>query len=100
MNDVSRTIIHYYESRGFSVEVLKISDISSQPLSERKYMGAKGYHVHVSNVTLVFQKAGMGGGKQKKGDRVTLTDGLIVVREDMSEKGGWIVSSISSSLMP
>lgn len=99
-SDVSEAIIRYFESQGYDVEELVISDISSQPISELKYMGTKGYHVPISRVTLVGGRRSTNTGAHRSGERLTLTEGVVIIREDLSRKGKWIVSSVSSNLAP
>jgi len=99
-SDISEAIRRYFESQGYGIEELVISDISSQPISELKYMGTKGYHVGIQRLTLVIEKKSGDVRTFRKGDRVTLHDGVIIVREDPSRRGKWIVSSISSNLAP
>lgn len=96
---VADTITRYFESRGYVVEEMVVSGISSLPISQLKYMGTKGYTVRVEQMTLVFPKEMEGQKSYRKGERVTLK-GTVVVREDPSNKGTWLVSFVSPDLVP
>lgn len=97
---MERLLAAYFTSHHFHLVAVKIDTISSQPIGQVKYMGTKGYHVAIRHIILEVRKDTSGRRQYLRGERITLREGTVIIREDPSRKGKWLVSSISSSLMP
>jgi len=63
-------------------------------------MGTKGYHIDVNLLILEVSEDTNGQRRYEKGDRLTLHNGKVIIKEDPAQKGNWLISSISSNLMP
>jgi hypothetical protein len=99
-SDIESAIRRYYDAQGHRVIDVVIGDISSQPVSDMKYMGTKGYSVSVERLTLEIGKEITGSKPYTPGERVVFEKGFIAIREDPAEKGRWLIVSVSSNLAP
>jgi hypothetical protein len=92
VNDV---IIRYFEAKNYRVVELHIGNIESVSLSEKTYMGTRGYTIEVQSITLETAGGSEALLKNDKEQRITFKKASIRMREDPGQKGGWIIINIS-----
>lgn len=92
---VKEVITRHFEAKNYRVVELHIGNIESASLSEKTYMGTRGYTVEVKSITL--ETAGGSGTPLTSGkvQRFTFKKASIRMREDPGQQGGWIIINIS-----
>jgi hypothetical protein len=92
---VKEVIIKYFEVRKYRIADMDIGEIKPIPISERRYMGTKGYLVEIKSITLeTAENIGLPV-QNKKGEKLTFSNATITIRETSDKKGEWIISNIS-----
>jgi hypothetical protein len=88
-----------FESRHYKVTELQISDI--RPSSgEKRYMSRPGYIVDVRSITLeAAQDVGIPV-IYKKGQKLNFRDVNIEIKEDLYQKGRWVIADIKGMSVP
>lgn len=92
---VADIISRHFDARGYRVVELEISDIRPIPLSEKTYMGTRGYRVHVRLLTLEALASADPASGVEKARRLSFENSIIDIRERAGGTGGWIVANIS-----
>jgi hypothetical protein len=91
---VKEVIIKYFEVRKYRIADMDIGEIKPMPMSERRYMGTKGYLVEIKSITLeAAENIGLPV-QNKKGEKLTFSNATITIREKSDKKGEWIISNI------
>ena len=98
-SSVRELVAKDFESRNYKVTELEISDI--RPASgEKRYMSRPAYIVDVPSITL---EAALDVGNPviyRKGQRLTFRNASIEIKEDLYQKGRWIITDIRGISVP
>ncbi|UCG78501.1 MAG: hypothetical protein JSV21_01305 [Nitrospirota bacterium] len=95
---IESAIYRYYSNLGDHVVDMKIGEILPQPMEKLKYMGTKGYTVKIDSITIELGEDTERAGPHNIGQQVTLTGGVITIREDPAKKGEWIIVNVSENI--
>lgn len=88
----------HFEARGYRVADLELGGISPVPLSEKTYMGARGYVALVRRITL--EASGPAGPAHKAGEPLTFENATVRITEESGPRGGWTVSVVTGIPVP
>jgi hypothetical protein len=92
---VKDSIVQYFQARNYKVVELGIADIKPLPLSEKVYMGTRGYIVNIKLITLVAVGDSAELRRHKEKERLTFRNAVLQIREKAGEQGRWEISVIS-----
>ena len=93
---VRNLILKDFESRHYKVTELQISDIKPSS-GEKIYMTSETYIVNIPLITLqVTQDIG----SHKKGQRLSFQNATLGIKEDLYQKGKWIITDIKGISVP
>jgi hypothetical protein len=88
-----------FESRHYKVTELEISDIKPSS-GEKRYMSRPAYIVDVQSVTLeAAQDVGIPV-IYKKGQKLSFRNVNIEIKEDLYQKGRWVITNIKGMSVP
>jgi hypothetical protein len=90
---VKDAIARYFQERKYKVVAMNIGEITSTPLGRKVYMGAEGYRVEVSSITLEVTEDAGPPSYYKRGQHLTFRGAEVQIRA--GEGGRWMVSHIS-----
>ena len=85
-----------FESRHYKVTELQISYINPSS-GEKVYMTSETYIAHIPLITL---QATQDIGNLKKGQQLSFRNVSLGVREDLYQKGKWIITDIKGISVP
>jgi hypothetical protein len=91
---VEMVIREHFRARHYVVVDLELGGVSPIPLSEKTYMGTRGYLVRVSRRTLE-KPPPYGTGK-----RMSFEDAEVRIAERSGPQGGWAVSRVAGIPVP
>ena len=93
---VRNLILKDFEARHYKVTELQISDIKPSS-GEKIYMSSETYIVDIPLITL---QATQDNGSHKKGQQLSFRNASLGIREDLYEKGKWIITDIKGISLP
>jgi hypothetical protein len=93
--EAAAIITKYFDERGYTVRSIDIGKITPTPLGEKTYMGKKGYTLRITYVTLEAKEDVGQPWHYKKGERLTFTNAIMVIRERNRIEGGWEAEVVS-----
>ena len=99
-SNVRNLILKDFESRRYKVVKLKISHIRPISSGEKVYMGSASYVVDISSLTLEVIQDIESPMMYKKGQQLTFKDAHIEIREDLYQKGRWVITNIKGITVP
>jgi hypothetical protein len=91
---VERVIRAHFRARHYVVVDLELGDVLPIPLSEKTYMGTRGYLVRVRRITLEEPPP------YGTGQRMSFEDAEVRITERSGPQGGWVVSRVAGIPVP
>ncbi len=96
---VKNLILRDFESRHYRVTELQISDIKPSS-GEKIYMSSETYIVYILLITLEATQDIGSPVMYKKGQQLSFRNASIGIKEDLYQKGKWIITGIKGIPVP
>ena len=93
---VRNLILKDFESRHYKVTELQISDIKPSS-GEKMYMTSETY---IANIPLITLRATQDIGSLKNGQQFSFRNASLGIREDLYQKGKWIIADTKGISVP